>query len=177
MLLAIPLYSNAAGTIPIVQALLGKGMAVGTTLAFMMAITAISLPEFIILKKVIKTAADRRLRDDRDDRDPDDRLPLQLPHLLSGGALDVPFKSGGNARMKTIEVLGPGCNNCRRLEANAREAAALAGIDAEFVKVTDYGQIMAYGIMSTPGLVIDGKVVSYGRVPSAGDIAAWLAEA
>jgi uncharacterized membrane protein YraQ (UPF0718 family) len=55
VLLAIPLYSNAAGTIPIVQALLGKGMALGTTLAFMMAITAISLPEFIILKRVIKT--------------------------------------------------------------------------------------------------------------------------
>ena len=55
VLIAIPLYSNAAGTIPIVQALLGKGMPLGTTLAFMMAITAISLPEFIILKKVIKT--------------------------------------------------------------------------------------------------------------------------
>jgi hypothetical protein len=55
VLIGIPLYSNAAGTIPIVQALLGKGMAVGTTLAFMMAMTAISLPEFIILKKVIKT--------------------------------------------------------------------------------------------------------------------------
>lgn len=54
VLLAIPLYSNAAGTIPIVQALLGKGMALGTTLAFMMAITAISLPEFVILKRVIK---------------------------------------------------------------------------------------------------------------------------
>jgi uncharacterized protein len=54
VILAIPLYSNAAGTIPIVQALLGKGMALGTTLAFMMAITAISLPEFVILKKVIK---------------------------------------------------------------------------------------------------------------------------
>jgi uncharacterized membrane protein YraQ (UPF0718 family) len=55
VLIAIPLYSNAAGTIPIVQALLGKGMALGTTLAFMMAITAISFPEFVILKKVIKT--------------------------------------------------------------------------------------------------------------------------
>jgi len=55
VLMALPLYSNAAGTIPIVQALLGKGMALGTTLAFMMAVTAISLPEFIILKKVIKT--------------------------------------------------------------------------------------------------------------------------
>jgi len=78
--------------------------------------------------------------------------------------------------MKTIEVLGPGCNNCERLEKNTREAIAMAGIDAEITKVTDYAEIMAYGIMSTPGLVIDGKVVSYGRVPSAGDIAAWLSE-
>lgn len=78
--------------------------------------------------------------------------------------------------MKKIEVLGPGCNNCQRLEANAREAVAMAGIEADIVKVTDYGQIMSYGIMSTPGLVIDGTVVSYGRVPSAGDIAVWLSE-
>ena len=78
--------------------------------------------------------------------------------------------------MKKIEVLGPGCNNCKRLEANALEAVAMAGVDAEVVKVTDYAEIMGYGIMSTPGLVIDGKVVSYGRIPTAGDIAAWLSE-
>ena len=52
--IAIPLYSNAAGTIPIVEALLGKGMPLGTTLAFMMAIVAISLPEFVILRRVIR---------------------------------------------------------------------------------------------------------------------------
>ena len=78
--------------------------------------------------------------------------------------------------MKKIEVLGPGCANCKRLEANAREAVAMAGVEAEVVKVSDYGAIMAYGVMSTPGLVVDGKVVSYGRVPSAGDIAVWLSE-
>ena len=76
--------------------------------------------------------------------------------------------------MKKIEVLGPGCNNCKRLEANAREAVAMAGVEAEVIKVVDYGQIMAYGIMSTPGLVIDGKVVSYGRIPTPRDIAGWL---
>jgi small redox-active disulfide protein 2 len=78
--------------------------------------------------------------------------------------------------MKKIEVLGPGCNNCVRLERNAREAVAMAGIQAEITKVTDYAEIMTYGIMSTPGLVIDGRVVSYGRVPSADDIVPWLAE-
>jgi uncharacterized protein len=54
VLLAVPMYSNAAGTIPIVQALLGKGLPLGTTLAFMMAVTAISLPEFVILRRVMK---------------------------------------------------------------------------------------------------------------------------
>ncbi len=79
--------------------------------------------------------------------------------------------------MKKIEVLGSGCANCKRLEANARAALLLAGIEADVVKVTDYAQIAAYGIMSTPGLVIDGKVLSTGRVPSAGDIAEWLSQA
>jgi small redox-active disulfide protein 2 len=78
--------------------------------------------------------------------------------------------------MKTIEVLGSGCNNCKRVEANAREAVAMAGIEAVIVHVTDPREIVAHGILSTPGLVIDGRIVSYGRVPSAGDIAVWLAE-
>jgi small redox-active disulfide protein 2 len=78
--------------------------------------------------------------------------------------------------MRRIEVLGSGCPNCRRLEANAREAIAMAGVEAEVRHVTDPREIVARGIMSTPGLVIDGKVVSYGRIPSAGDIALWLSE-
>jgi small redox-active disulfide protein 2 len=78
--------------------------------------------------------------------------------------------------MKKIEVLGPGCHNCQRLERNARQALAIAGVDAEVVKVTDDAAIVQHGILSTPGLVIDGKVVSFGRVPSPGDIAAWLVE-
>jgi small redox-active disulfide protein 2 len=78
--------------------------------------------------------------------------------------------------MRTIEVLGPGCNNCKRVEANAREAITLAGVEAEIVKVTDYREIAAHGIMSTPGLIIDGVVRSAGRIPNPGDIAAWLTE-
>ncbi len=78
--------------------------------------------------------------------------------------------------MRTIEVLGPGCHNCVQLEKNAREAVAMAGVEARVVKVTDPREIVAHGIMSTPGLVIDGRIRSYGRVPSATDIATWLSE-
>ena len=78
--------------------------------------------------------------------------------------------------MKVVEVLGSGCANCRRVEANAREALAIAGVEAEIRHVTDYRDIAARGVLSTPGLVIDGRVVSAGRIPSAADIAGWLAE-
>ncbi len=76
--------------------------------------------------------------------------------------------------MTSIQVLGHGCENCKRLEANAREAVAKTGIEAQITKVTDDPGIMAFGILSTPGLVIDGTVASYGRVPSADEIARWL---
>jgi small redox-active disulfide protein 2 len=78
--------------------------------------------------------------------------------------------------VKKIEVLGSGCPNCKKLEANAREAVVMAGIEAEIVKVTDYREIAAHGVLSTPGLVIDGRLVSSGRIPEPGDIAAWLFE-
>ena len=76
--------------------------------------------------------------------------------------------------MVKIEVLGSGCANCKAVESNAREAVAMAGVEAEILKVTDYAEIASRGVMSTPGLVIDGEVRSTGRVPSAGDIAEWL---
>jgi small redox-active disulfide protein 2 len=76
--------------------------------------------------------------------------------------------------MLTVKILGPGCANCRKLEAVARDAAAGAGIEAEFVKVTDMKEIMAYDILSTPGLVINDKVVSSGRIPSQAEVRQWL---
>lgn len=63
-----------------------------------------------------------------------------------------------------IKILGTGCPNCLKLEASARIAAKELGIDAEIVKVTDIVDISAYGILRTPGLVVDEKVVSYGKV-------------
>jgi small redox-active disulfide protein 2 len=76
--------------------------------------------------------------------------------------------------MKTVKILGPGCANCRKLEAVAREAAAVVGVEAEFVKVSDMKAIMAYDVLSTPGLVIDEKLVSSGRIPTQAEVRQWL---
>jgi small redox-active disulfide protein 2 len=76
--------------------------------------------------------------------------------------------------MKTVKILGSGCANCKKLEAVAREAASSAGIEADFVKVTDMKAIMAYELLSTPGLVIDEKLVSSGRIPTQAEIRQWM---
>ena len=66
-----------------------------------------------------------------------------------------------------IKVLGPGCANCVNLERVTREAVTDLGIDAQIEKVTDFATIVGYGVMSTPALVVDEKVVLSGRVPTA----------
>lgn len=76
--------------------------------------------------------------------------------------------------MLTVKILGSGCANCRKLEATARQAAAQAGVAAEFVKVTDLKAMLAYDLRSSPGLVINEKLVSSGRIPSLAEIARWL---
>jgi len=73
-----------------------------------------------------------------------------------------------------IEILGSGCANCKRLEENAREAVKKAGKEAEFIKVTDFKEISAYGVMRTPALVIDGKLMAQGRIPSVDEIIKML---
>jgi len=74
-----------------------------------------------------------------------------------------------------IKVLGSGCANCVNLEKAARQAIADLGIDATIEKVTDYPTILGYGVMSTPGLVVDEKVVLAGRVPTAAQLRELLA--
>lgn len=76
--------------------------------------------------------------------------------------------------MLTVKILGSGCANCKKLEAVAREAATSAHVEAEFLKVTDMQQIMAYDLLSTPGLVVNEKLVSSGRVPSVAEVQKWL---
>jgi small redox-active disulfide protein 2 len=77
--------------------------------------------------------------------------------------------------MLTVKILGSGCANCKKLEAVAREAADKACIEAEFVKVTDMKDILAYEVMSSPSLVINEKVVSSGRIPTVAEVQTWLA--
>lgn len=77
--------------------------------------------------------------------------------------------------MKKLAVLGTGCAKCTQLAHNAEEAAKAAGVQYELEKVTDINQILAYGVMTTPALVIDGKVASMGKVLPVDDIKKMLA--
>ena len=79
--------------------------------------------------------------------------------------------------MITIKVLGPGCSNCKKLEEVSRSAAALAEVEADIIKVTEMQEIIAAGVIKTPGLMINGKLVSSGRIPAPATIADWISEA
>ena len=79
--------------------------------------------------------------------------------------------------MLTIKVLGSGCANCQKVEAAAKSAVASMGVEAEVIKVTDYGQIMTYNVLATPGLVINEKLVAAGRIPSEAEVMTWVADA
>lgn len=76
--------------------------------------------------------------------------------------------------MKKVQILGTGCAKCEQLAANARQAIAARGAEAEVVKVTDLGAIMGFGVMVTPALAIDGEVKFAGRVAAADEIAQLL---
>lgn len=79
--------------------------------------------------------------------------------------------------MLTIKVLGSGCANCKRVEQIVRKIVTEMSLEAEVVKVTDYNDITSYNILSTPGLVINEKVVSSGRIPSPAEVTTWITNA
>lgn len=79
--------------------------------------------------------------------------------------------------MLTIKILGSGCANCKRLELLTHQVVDQMGVPAEIIKVTEYSDIMAYNIMSTPGLVINEKLVSAGRIPSTSQLTSLLTQA
>ncbi len=76
--------------------------------------------------------------------------------------------------MKDVKVLGPGCKRCQTTEEMVRAEAAKLGVDVKVEKVTDYAEIAGFGVASTPGIVIDGKVVHAGGLPKTEDLAKWL---
>lgn len=84
-----------------------------------------------------------------------------------GGACNTTTMETAKQAMQeeqSVKVLGPGCSKCNELEANTKAALEQLGMETEIGHVTDFTQIAAYGVMSTPALVIDGKVVAYGKV-------------
>ncbi len=74
-----------------------------------------------------------------------------------------------------IKVLGPGCSNCKKLERVTREAVTALGLDATIEKVEDYAAIAGYGVMSTPALVVDDRLLLAGRVPTPAQVRELLA--
>lgn len=79
--------------------------------------------------------------------------------------------------MKTLQILGTGCPNCKKLAENTEEAAKSLGIPYRMEKVTEITQIMAFGVMSTPALAVDGTVRFAGRIPATEEIKRILASA
>jgi len=79
--------------------------------------------------------------------------------------------------MLTVKILGSGCENCKKVEATARKAVASMGLQAEIVKVTDWVEIKKYPVLSTPGLVVNEKLVCAGRIPSEAEVTTWLVNA
>ena len=79
--------------------------------------------------------------------------------------------------MLNIKILGSGCANCQRLERNLRALVAAHSLEVEIEKVTDYAEIMKWPILSTPGLVINNRLVSAGKVPNDGQLLEWLNQA
>ena len=79
--------------------------------------------------------------------------------------------------MVTVKILGAGCENCRKVESLARQAAASMGIEAQLIKVTSQREIAAYKVLMTPGLVINERLVSAGRIPTEAEVTTWIVNA
>lgn len=99
------------------------------------------------------------------------------PSCCCGGSCDCETMAkaeSAKAEGPGVKVLGSGCAKCNALEAATKEALSQLGMDTEIEHVRDFSQIASYGVMSTPALVVDGKVVSYGKVLKTEEVVAIL---
>ena len=164
VLIGIPMYSNAAGIIPVVEALITQGRrARDRARLHDVGDRAVAARDDHPAQGA-DDPADRRVRRRRRHRHPGGRLSVQRA---------VPVKR--RRSMKDIKVLGPGCKRCVTTAEMVQTEADRLGIPVKIEKVTDYAAIAGYGIASTPGIVIDGKVVHAGGLPKSDDLARWLA--
>ena len=216
------MYFATLTEVPILQGLLGSGMGQGPALALLLAGPALSLPNMLVIARVLgwtKTltyvglggdAVDRRRvrlrkldslgsnqgphrdqsptlaeppfsRSDQHGSSTGSPPNPSIPFPPSGGKGTPPpgvLSAGGLTRrcvVKRIEILGTGCPKCQRLSAATEDAARSLGIDYELVKVTEIQEIVARGVMMTPGLVVDGEVKATGRIPAPAELASLLA--
>ena len=163
VLVGIPMYSNAAGIIPVVEALLGKGAALGTVLAFMMSVIALSLPEMIILRKVLSVKLIAVFVGVVGDRHPRRRLPVQPAVRLRR-----------MRAMKNVKVLGPGCKRCDAAVQMVKDAAAQGRRRGHGREGDRLRRDRRLRHRLDAGLVVDGKVVHAGGLPKAEDVARWI---
>ena len=99
------------------------------------------------------------------------------PPPCCGRTPETAVRVGADKTAASVKVLGSGCARCSALEAAVRAALAELGVDAAIEHVTDFMQIAAYGVMTTPALVVDGKVVSYGKVLSKEEVKTLIIKA
>ena len=73
-----------------------------------------------------------------------------------------------------IKVCGPGCANCTKAEAIVKEAVADSGIDAQILKISDFAEMAKLGVLSTPAIIVNGKIMCVGKVPTKNEVLEWL---
>jgi small redox-active disulfide protein 2 len=93
-----------------------------------------------------------------------------------GNTSEIQLQSGGK-KMLSIKVLGPGCENCHKVEQIAHQAVDQLSVEAYIEKVTDRAEFKKYGLLATPGLVINEKLVCGGRIPNQAEVTTWLTSA
>ncbi len=153
------MYFATLTEVPILRGLLDSGMGQGPALALLLAGPALSLPSMLVINSILG---------------PRKTLTYIALVVVMATVERHDIRSHTGDIMKKIQILGTGCPKCKQLMANVESAVKAMGIDAEIEKVDKIQEIMKFGVMMTPALVVDGQVKSVGKALSTGDIEALL---